>query len=210
MKKLIGGSVVLIFSLLYSQPARLDTSDSVIDAVTVYNPILGAGLKIFDLLFGSDDEPVKLAAKKHYRSCNFSINPIDGWKIIAEPSGVTRIPAASETVWFQKDSAMMQVICVPKTVTLKQWATGTLINLPRSYTGYKMLAQETIQFKGVPAHWIAYKGAPLGFTEVQRGYLLLVDRADDTGLIASIAVPKHLYEQYAPSFRAAVKSITLN
>lgn len=200
---------LVIALCLFLTPITSFADSALTRAAYAYDPILGVGLEIFNLLFGSDqDEKVKLADRKNYNSCNFSIKAIEGWKVIAEPSGVERVPTAVQTLWYQQDEAYMQVLCVPKGVTLQQWGQATITNLGKSFNPFELLAQQSIEFNKVPSHWIAYKGAPLGFSEIQRGYLMLIDR-NDVGLIISIAVPANQYDKYAPAFRAAVNSIEL-
>ncbi len=178
-------------------------------AAYAYDPILGVGLEIFNLLFGGDDnKSVKLSGRKNYTSCNFSIKAIEGWKVIAEPGGAKRVPSSAETLWYQQGEAYMQILCVPKGVTLQQWGQATITNLSKAFNPFELLAQQSIEFNKTPSHWIAYKGAPLGYSEIQRGYLMLIDR-NDAGLIISIAVPISQYDKYAPAFRAAVNSIEL-
>lgn len=199
-------ALTLVFCL---SPVTSFADSSLTRAAYAFDPILGVGLEIFNLLFGNDDkESVKLSERKNYKSCNFSIKAIDGWKVIAEPTSSNRVPNAAQTLWYQQDEAYMQVLCVPKSVTLQQWGQATISNLPKSFNPFELLAQQSIEFQKTPSHWIAYKGAPLGYNEIQRGYLMLIDR-DDVGLIISIAVPASQYDNYAPAFRAAVNSIEL-
>jgi hypothetical protein len=176
-----------------------------------FDPVLGAGMEIFNLLavtFSSMPED-KLGGRHSYLSCSFSARDIKGWKRISQPTGVEQIPSATQTLWYQSGDAMMQVVCVPKNVSLEQWGQGTINGLPPKFDNFDLLGQASFQFKSTPAHWIAYKGAPKGFTRMQRGYLVLVDRVK-VGLIISLAVPEVKYDQYAPLFRVAVDSIQLN
>jgi len=92
---------------------------------------------------------------------------------------------------------------------MEQWGQGTLNNLAKSYNNYSLLGQGSFSFQATPAHWIAYSGIPKGHNIQTRGYMVLVDRGK-TGLIISIAVPADRYDEYAPTFRVAIDSITLN
>lgn len=185
----------------------------VADVAYKFNPIAGAAVEVFNLLAQTfvDIPEDSLGDRQEYNACAFSARPINEWKTVAEPTGVERVPQAVQTLWFQSASgaAMMQVLCVPLKVTMEQWGQGTLNNLPPRFDGFKLLGQGSMTFKNTPAHWLAYNGAPKGFTQVQRGYLLLVHRGE-MGLIVSIAVPDAQYDQHAPTFRAAVDSIELN
>jgi len=195
---------IFIFAILlsFSQTAKADTKD-ILD-------IVNTGMKIYNLLFGESNTNVQLDKTRNYKSCDFSIKPIQRWQIRSEPAGIKPAPNKIETLWLQKDEAMMQVTCIPKaaSLTLENWLQGTLKNLPKSFTNYKVLAHEAASYNNRPAHWIAYQGAPNGYDELQRGYLLLVDRATGTGLIVSISVPAQKYDDYADAYRAGIKSIS--
>lgn len=175
-----------------------------------FNPIAGASMEAFDLLatFYENLPEDKLGDQTTFVSCGYSISKIKGWQQISTPSNVKPIPDAAETLWYQSGDAFLQVICIPKSVSLKDWGQGTLNNLPNSFNNYSLLGQGSFNFQSTPAHWIAYSGMPMGHNVLTRGYMTLIDRGN-TGLIVSIAVPAEKYEIYAPTFRVAIDSLRL-
>ena len=181
------------------------------DIAYEFDPVAGASMEVFDLLatlFETLPED-QLGSRNNYIPCGYSIREIKGWQQISKPSNVKPIPEATETLWYQSGDAFLQVICVPKSVSLEQWGQGTLNNLANSFNNYSLLGQGSFSFQATPAHWIAYSGMPKGHNIQTRGYMVLVDRGN-TGLIISIAVPADQYDEYAPTFRVAIDSITLN
>jgi hypothetical protein len=189
----------------------LQTAKTVEDTAYRFNPIAGAGMSAFNLLAAAFSAPADevLGETRSYASCSFSAREIKGWKRASEPTGVERVPNASETLWYQSGDAMLQVLCIPKSASLEAWGQGTLDNLPPRFDDFVLLGQESFAFKGAPAHWFAYRGRPKGFTQLQRGYMVIVDRGD-TGLVISVAVPDEAYEKHAAVFRAAVEGIQLH
>lgn len=204
-------SLLAMFAIVITMGCTQRNMQAVADVAYKFNPIAGAAVEVFNLLAQTfADIPVdSLGARTEYNACAFSARSINGWKVVAEPAGVEKIPTAAQTLWFQGGAAMMQIVCVPLSVTMEQWGQGTINNLYPRFDSFQLLGQGSFDFKSAPAHWIAYTGAPKGYVEIQRGYLVLVHRGQ-MGLVISIAVPKDQYDQHAPLFRAAVDAIELN
>ncbi len=126
-----------------------------------------------------------------------------------EPAGAEPVKGAAQTLWYESGDAMLQIVCVPLKAKMAPWAQGTINGISKAFAPIEFLGQGPFDFQGSKAHWLAYKGAPPGHSEVQRGYMVLVNRGT-MGLVISAAVPNAKYEAHAPQFRAIIDSIKLS
>lgn len=135
-------------------------------------------------------------AKAAIELCHYAVPDLKGWSRGKLGMGLSN---SLGSLKIKKKSVDAVILCVRKTVTMKQWIDGTKRNLVRQFKEYELLDEFSSRFHGKDAYWFIYKARSYGSKTFFKGKLIIVDLGN-RGFIISIACPEKDFDEYSNLF----------